>query len=321
MPLEDEILLAEEQPLPAADSPTTDSPRYIPESGPEEDPIDYPTDGGDDDDDDGLSDDYEDDDNDNALPSPDYVPGPKEPKQAPPLLEFVPEPVYPEFMPLEDEILLAEEQPIPAADSSTTDSQRYIPESGPKEDPIDYPTDGGDDDDDDGLSDDYEDDDNDNVQEEEDEDEEEEHPAMADSIPPQPVHRTTTRISIPIPSPQLLVSPPLPVSFPLLPASPTYPLRYRADMIQLRAETPSTSHLPPLIVLPHTRASMAMLRAATPSTYILAPRSEIPPSGTPPLLPIPLHTSSPPLILPSTSHKADVPEVTLPHRKRLCIAL
>ncbi|GJW55585.1 hypothetical protein Tco_0099670 [Tanacetum coccineum] len=94
-----------------------------------------------------------------------------------------------------------------------------------------------------------------------------------------------------------------------LPASPTYPLGYRVAMIQLRAEAPSTSHLlllPSPIVLPRTRASVAMLRDATPSTYILAPRSEAPPSGTPLLLlPIPLPTPSPPLLPPSTDHRAD----------------
>ncbi|GKC32588.1 hypothetical protein Tco_1039882, partial [Tanacetum coccineum] len=37
MPPEDEILPVEEQPLPAADSPTADSPGYIPESDPEGD--------------------------------------------------------------------------------------------------------------------------------------------------------------------------------------------------------------------------------------------------------------------------------------------
>nr|GEY77086.1 reverse transcriptase domain-containing protein [Tanacetum cinerariifolium] len=46
-----------------------------------------------------------------------------------------------------------------------------------------------------------------------------------------------------------------------------------------------------------------------------------PPLGTLPLLPIPLPTSSPPLLLPSTSHRVDVPEVTLPPQKRLCIGL
>ncbi|GKE19083.1 hypothetical protein Tco_1426660, partial [Tanacetum coccineum] len=175
----------------------------------------------------------------------------------------------------------------------------------------------------------------------EEEDEEEEHLAPADTFSP-PAYRTTTRllaISTPpsspltsyssplpqIPSPPLPVSPPLPISPSPLPATPTHPLGYKAAMILLRAESPSTSHPLPLplplpIVLPHTRASMAMMRDAALSTYILAPRSETPPSRTPPLLPIPLPATSPPLLLPSTDYRADVPEVTLPPRKRLCIA-
>nr|GFA14933.1 hypothetical protein [Tanacetum cinerariifolium] len=83
-----------------------------------------------------------------ALPALDYVPGPKEPEQAPPLLvymPYVPEPVYPEYIPVEDEVFLAEEQPLPAATSPTTDLPGYIPESDPEddedseEDPADYP--------------------------------------------------------------------------------------------------------------------------------------------------------------------------------------
>ncbi|GKF74281.1 hypothetical protein Tco_0220613, partial [Tanacetum coccineum] len=62
------------------------------------------------------------------------------------------------------------------------------------------------------------------------------------------------------------------------------------------------------------------LRAETPSTSYLLPLST-PPSGTPPLLPIPLPTLSPPLLLPSTDCRAGVFEVSLPPRKRLCIAL
>ncbi|GKA46620.1 hypothetical protein Tco_0739503, partial [Tanacetum coccineum] len=88
----------------------------------------------------------------------------------------------------EDEILSAEEQPLPAAASPTTDSPRYVPESDPEEepeeddedpeeDPADYPADRDDDDED-----------------EEDEEEEEEYPSPADSVPP--VHRITARISI-----------------------------------------------------------------------------------------------------------------------------
>ncbi|GJT04563.1 hypothetical protein Tco_0839025 [Tanacetum coccineum] len=106
-----------------------------------------------------------------------------------------------------------------------------------------------------------------------------------------------------IPSPLLPVSSPLPVSTPP-PASPTYPLGYRAAMIWLRAEAPSTSHSLPL-----------------PTPIILSrTRSDAPPSGTPPILPIPLPTSSPSLLLPSTDHGADMPEVCLPPRKRLCFA-
>ncbi|GJT25469.1 hypothetical protein Tco_0895406 [Tanacetum coccineum] len=126
-----------------------------------------------------------------------------------------------------------------------------------------------------------------------------------------------------IPSPPLPVLSPVPVSPPPLPTSPTYPLGYRAAMIRQRDESPSTSHslpLPPPIILSYTRASVAIMRVAAPSTYILASRSETPPSGTPPLLPIPLPTPSPPLLLPSTDRRADRPEICLPPQKRLCIA-
>ncbi|GJW08885.1 hypothetical protein Tco_1571308 [Tanacetum coccineum] len=291
-----------------------------------------------------------------ALPSLDYVPGPK----YPPSPDFVPEPIYPEFMPPEDEVLPAEEQPLPAALLPNADSLGYIPDSDPEEDPeedddedpeedpADYPADGGDNgDDEDESSDDDEDDDVDIEGDEE----EEEHPATADSTaialpavdqapsaeetgpfktdesaatpPPHPAYRVTDRISIrdepptpfwcdteipssplpPILSP-LPVSPPLPVSSPP-PASPIHPLGYRAMMIRLRAEAPSTSYslpLPPPIILSHTRL-------------------DAPSSGTPPLLPIPLPTSSPPLHLLSTDRRADRLEVTLPPQKRLGIAL
>ncbi|GJX14721.1 hypothetical protein Tco_0206479, partial [Tanacetum coccineum] len=95
-------------------------------------------------------------------PSPDYVPGPEEPEQVPPspiYIPFVPELVYPEFLPVDDEVFPAEEQPLPAADSPTHQSPGYIPESDPEEDleeddeedpeedPADYPADRGDDDD------------------------------------------------------------------------------------------------------------------------------------------------------------------------------
>nr|GEV89386.1 hypothetical protein [Tanacetum cinerariifolium] len=172
-----------------------------------------------------------------ALTSPDYVPGREKPEQAPPLPEFIPEPVYPEFMPPEDEVFLEEEQPLPAAVSPTADLPGYTVDSDPKEDPADYPA--KERDDDDGSSND-DDDDGDDV--EEDEEEEEEHPALADS----PHHHmyTVLLLGFLTESNHLhqFVSPPLHVSSPPLPSSPTYPLGYRAAMIRLRAETPSTSH-------------------------------------------------------------------------------
>nr|GEW50626.1 hypothetical protein [Tanacetum cinerariifolium] len=75
--------------------------------------------------------------------------------------DFVPEPIYPKYIPLEDEhILLAEEQPLPPVVSPTAESLGYVAESDPEEDleeyeedkaeddPVDYPMDGGDDGDD-----------------------------------------------------------------------------------------------------------------------------------------------------------------------------
>ncbi|GJV16053.1 hypothetical protein Tco_1361376 [Tanacetum coccineum] len=116
-----------------------------------------------------------------APPSPDYIPGPEDP-QTPPVPQdederepmfvqahdpdYVSEPIYPEYIPLEDEHeFLAEEQPLPPVDSPTAESPGYVTESDPEEDPeeyeddetedgpVDYPMDGGDDgDDDDGDS-------------------------------------------------------------------------------------------------------------------------------------------------------------------------
>ncbi|GKF19506.1 hypothetical protein Tco_0068144 [Tanacetum coccineum] len=224
-----------------------------------------------------------------APPSLDYVPGLEEPEYAPPLhvyVPYVPQLVYPKFMPPEDEVFLAEEQLLPAALSPTANLPRYIADSDHEEDPeedheedlTNYPADEGDDDEDD-------DDDDDVEEDEEDDEEEEEHLAPTDSVPPL-VHCVTARIyvraqtpislpsdtevaillAIPTPPPPPLTSlssplphipsPPLLVSSPL-PASPTHPLGYRAAMIRLRAEAPSISHslpLPPPIILSRTRS-------------------------------------------------------------------
>nr|GFD51183.1 hypothetical protein [Tanacetum cinerariifolium] len=76
-------------------------------------------------------------------------------------LNFVPKPIYPEYIPLEDEhILSAKEQSLPPVVSHTAESPMYVAESDLEEDPeeyeddetedgsVDYPMNGGDDGDD-----------------------------------------------------------------------------------------------------------------------------------------------------------------------------
>ncbi|GJW17807.1 reverse transcriptase domain-containing protein, partial [Tanacetum coccineum] len=161
-------------------------------------------------------------------PSPDYIPGPEEP-QSPPPMDFVPEPMYPEYIPQEDEILPAEEQLLPAIASPTADSPGYVPESDPGMMMMRRRR---------SLS----------EMMPRTRMEEEEHPALANSVPP--VERLLA-LTITPPSPLTPLSSPLPhipsPPFPASPlASPIRPLGYRAAMIRLRAETPSTSHPLPL---------------------------------------------------------------------------
>nr|GEZ56846.1 hypothetical protein [Tanacetum cinerariifolium]GEZ58734.1 hypothetical protein [Tanacetum cinerariifolium] len=96
-----------------------------------------------------------------------------------PYAYVVAEPVYLEFMPVEDDILFAEEQPFPAAALPTTESDPdEDPEDDPEEDPADYPDDGGDEGDDEDES---PDDDEDDAIDIEGDEEEDEYLAPADS--------------------------------------------------------------------------------------------------------------------------------------------
>nr|GEV26398.1 hypothetical protein [Tanacetum cinerariifolium] len=114
-----------------------------------------------------------------APPSPDYVPGPVELEQPPPTPEFVLEPAYSKFMPLENDLLPTEEQPLPAAEEEEEESS------------------------------------GDDANIEDKDEEEEEHPALADFVPP-PLHRVTAKIAVMIKlraeSPS--TSHPLPLSIP-----------------------------------------------------------------------------------------------------------
>ncbi|GJS82120.1 hypothetical protein Tco_0748661 [Tanacetum coccineum] len=93
----------------------------------------------------------------------------------------------------------------------------------------------------------------------------------------------------------------------------------------------SPAHLPSHIVhgdiellMIRMRAKAELLSHSLPLSlpFILSPtRPDAPLLGIPPPLPISVPTSSPPLLLPSASRREDIPEVTLPPRKRLGIAL
>ncbi|GKB27905.1 hypothetical protein Tco_0867306, partial [Tanacetum coccineum] len=240
-------------------------------------------------------------------PSPDYILGPEDPQTPPvprdedehePMFlhahdpDYVPEPIYPEYISLEDEHeFLAEEQPLPLVDSPTTKSPRYVTESDPEEDPeeyeddetedgpVDYPMDGGDDeDDDDGDSsgDDADDED------EDDEDEEEEHLALADS-------------AVVVPADE-------PASISLTP---------EAEVERLLAmTTPSPS--PPISLSPPS-AGERLARIASTQALIDAVIAALP-SPPLPLLPPSLY------ILPPVDHRDDIPESDQPPRKRLCLS-
>ncbi|GKB32796.1 hypothetical protein Tco_0872197 [Tanacetum coccineum] len=280
-------------------------------------------------------------------PSPNYVPG----------LEHTDDEIIAEDQPGAEDASPTAQSPDYVPESDPKVDPEEDDDDDPEEDPVDYPTNGGDDrDDEEGSS---EDDDMDIEADDEEEEEhlapadsvvvtlpatdqapstEETEPFETDESaatpPPHPAYRVTARISIPapvpiplwsdaevarlltistppssplpqIPSPSLPLSPPSPVLSPAPPPSPIRSLGYRASMIRMRAEAASTSHSLPL-----------------PPPFILSPtRPDAPSLGIPPPLPISVPTSSPPLLLPSASRREDRPEVTLPPRKRLGIAL
>ncbi|GKA40130.1 hypothetical protein Tco_0732723 [Tanacetum coccineum] len=276
-----------------------------------------------------------------APPSPDYIPGPEDP-QTPPVPQdederepmfvqahdpdYVPEPIYPEYIPLEDEHEFpAEEQPLPPVDSPTAESPGYVTKSDPEEDPeeyeddetedgpVDYPMDGGDDGDDndnDSSGDDADDVDEDDEDEEE---EKEEHLAPADSavvvpadepasisLPPEAEVERLLAMTTPSPSP--------PIS--LLPPSAEERLaRYMAP--------PTHSSPPPVpsLLLPSSECptQIQTLNIASTQALIDAVTAALP---LPPLPPLP-----PSLYIPlPADHRDDIPESEQPPRKRLCLS-
>nr|GFB71641.1 hypothetical protein [Tanacetum cinerariifolium] len=193
-------------------------------------------------------------------------------------------PIYPEYIPLEDEhILSAEEQPLPPVVLPTTESPGYVAESDPKEDlkeyeddetedgPVDYPMDGGDDgDDDDGDS-------SGDDADDEDEDEEEEHLAPADS-------------AVVIPTDELVSSPEGTES-----AAISFPPEEEVERL-LAMPTPSPS---PLTLLSPPSVEERLAKCTAPAALPSPP------------LPPPLHMPPP------VDRRDDILETKMPPRKRL----
>nr|GEW96963.1 hypothetical protein [Tanacetum cinerariifolium] len=202
--------------------------------------------------------------------------------------DFVPEPIYPEYIPLEDEhILPTEEQPLPHVVSPTAESPEYVAKSNPKEDPkeyeddetedgpVDYPMDGGDNGDDDDV-----DSSGDGANDEAEDEVEVEHLASANS-------------AVVIPTDEL-------VSLPeeTEPAAISFPPEAEVERF-LAMPTPS-----PLLL-----ASLS-----PPSARERLARCTAPPALPSPPLPPPLHMSPP------VDHRDDIPETEMPPRKRLCLS-
>ncbi|GJW36639.1 hypothetical protein Tco_0059559 [Tanacetum coccineum] len=272
-----------------------------------------------------------------APPSPDYIPGPEDP-QTPPVPQdederepmfvqahdpdYVPEPVYPEYIPLEDEhVFPAEEQPLPPVDSPTAESPGYITESDPEEDPeeyeddetedgpVDYPMDGGDDgDDDDGDS--SGDDADDEDEDDEDEEEEEEHLAPADSTIVVPTDEPVsppegTEPAIPPPSTDITIGARITVR-----PQASISLPPEAERLARCTAPPAHSSPPPVPspLLPSSGCltQIQTLRIASTQALIDAVTAALPSPPLPPPLYIP----------PPIDRRDDIPESEQPPRKR-----
>ncbi|GJU44765.1 hypothetical protein Tco_1202031 [Tanacetum coccineum] len=237
-------------------------------------------------------------------PSPDYVPGPEHP----PLPVYVPEPEYPEYLvPSEDETPL-EDQPLPDEASPTALSPGYVadfdldedPEEDPEEDHADYPADGGDGDNEtfnDEDDDDDADDEDEEASENKDDNKEEEHLALANSskvpvVDHVPLAGDTeafkTDESAPTPrSPQIVV-----------PLSQTRLCRAQK-------------------IIPSPPLHVSSLPLPLPSPTIDSPTYAEAPLGYRAVR-IRMRATSPPLLLPSTSHSTDIPKAEMPPWKRAC---
>ncbi|GJS79049.1 putative reverse transcriptase domain-containing protein [Tanacetum coccineum] len=262
------------------------------------------------------------------LPSPDYVPGPKHPP-LPFDVPYVPEPEYPEYLSPSDAEVSLEDQPLPADTSPTALSPGYVADSDPDEDPeedpeedhADFPADGGDGNDepfDDDDDDDTDDEDEEPFEDEDDDEEEEEHLAPADSsaipiIDPVPSAGDTEAFETDESAP----TPRLPQT--KVPFAQTRLYRARKTV---RLEPPMSASMKAHIV-EHAAAPTPPLPIASPPLPLPSPLTTSPTNAGALLryraVGIRMRAASPPLLLPSTSHRTDIPEAEMPPRKRACL--
>ncbi|GJV31718.1 hypothetical protein Tco_1392118 [Tanacetum coccineum] len=267
-----------------------------------------------------------------APPSPDYIPGLEDPQTPPvphdederaPMFvqahdpDYVPEPIYPEYIPLEDDHEFpAEEHPLPPVDSPTAESPGYVTESDLEEDPEEY-----------------EDDEN---------EEEEEHLALADSTIVVPVDEPVfppegTEPVIPPPSTDITIGARIAVR-----PQNSISLPPEAEVERLLAmTTPSPS--PPISLSPPSAGERLARCTALPAhlSPLPMPSPLLPSSGCPTQIQTLRITSTQPLIdavtaaLPSPSlpplppflyipppvdHGDDILESEQPPHKWLCLS-
>ncbi|GKD05069.1 hypothetical protein Tco_1180043 [Tanacetum coccineum] len=221
-----------------------------------------------------------------------------------------------------------EDQPLPADASPAALSPGYVPDSDPEEDPeedseehADYPADGGDGDDEpsDDDSDDDTDDDEEPFEDEEDVEEEEEHLAPADS--------SAIPIVDPIPSAgdteafETDESAPTPRSSQI--RVPFAQTRLRRARKTVRLEPPMSASMEARIA-GYAVAPTPPLSVAPPPLPLPSPLTTSPTDTGEPLgyraagIRMRAAAASPPLSLPSTSHRTDVPKVEMSPQKRSC---
>ncbi|GKE73792.1 hypothetical protein Tco_1535833, partial [Tanacetum coccineum] len=276
-----------------------------------------------------------------APPSPDYVLGPEHPissnyvpgHEHPPSpvdAPYVPEPEYPEYLAPSDAEAPLEDQPLHVDASPTALSPGYVadsdldedPEEDPKDDHTDYPADGGDGDDepsdDDDDDDDIDDEDEEPFGDEDDDEEEEEYLTPADSyaipiVDPVPSAGDTeafeTDESAPTPrSPQTKV--------------PFAHTRLRRVRKTVRLEPPMSASMEARIA-EHAAAPTSPLPVASPPLPLPSPLTTSPIVAGAPLgyrtTRIRMRAASPPLLLPSISHRTDIPEAEMPPQKRAVV--